>query len=257
MPPLPCRDRNRPLSHHLVVAEHLNYRYPDGTHALRDVSFTIRHGESIGVIGENGAGKSTLINHLNGYFLPESGRVLIGHQAVDKHTRRDIRRRVGVVFQNPDDQVFLSKVYDDVAFGPRNLGFAEDMVAERVRGALELLSAWELRERPAHNLSDGQKRAVAIAGVLAMDPDVLVMDEPTSNLDPRNRRFLIGFLNGFLHSKIIVSHDLDFVWETCARTLVLREGRVVADGKTKEILIDKALLEACGLELPLGLQGSI
>ncbi|MEO7426694.1 MAG: ABC transporter ATP-binding protein [Fibrobacteria bacterium] len=243
------------MSHHLVAAEHLRYRYPDGTLALDDVSFTIRHGEAVGIIGENGAGKSTLINHLNGYFLPETGRILIGHQAVDKRSRPEIRRRVGVVFQNPDDQIFLSKVYDDVAFGPRNLGLAEDKVAALVQSALELLSAWELRDRPSHNLSDGQKRAVAIAGVLAMEPDVLVMDEPTSNLDPRNRRYLIGFLNGFLHSKIIVSHDLDFIWETCARTLVLREGKLVADGRTKEILVEKALLESCGLELPLRLQG--
>lgn len=245
------------MSHHLLIAENLVYRYPDGTAALSGVSFTIHHGESVGVIGANGAGKSTLINHLNGCLLPESGRVLIGDETVDKKTRAGIRRRVGVVFQNPDDQLFLSRVYDDVAFGPRNLGLSEAMVAVRVQSALEFLKAWELRDRPSHNLSDGQKRAVAIAGVLAMRPDILVMDEPTSNLDPRGRRQLIRFLSGFRHSRILVSHDLDFIWETCERTLVLAGGKVAADGPTRDLLADRNLMETCGLEPPLRLQGAL
>lgn len=240
----------------ILAVENLSYRYPDGTRALGGVGFTVAQGESVGVIGANGAGKSTLINHLNGYFLPEEGRVTVGGEPVDRKSRAGIRRRVGVVFQNPDDQLFLSRVFDDVAFGPRNLGFSEEAVGERVRRALDLLSAWDLRDRPSHGLSDGQKRSIAIAGVLAMDPDVLVMDEPTSNLDPRSRRSLIRFLRGFTHTKIIVSHDLDFIWETCERTLILAEGRIAADGSARTVLSDRALLEGCGLELPLRLSGN-
>ncbi len=243
------------MSHHLVIAEKLCYRYSDGTQALQDVDFTIHHGESVGVIGANGAGKSTLINHLNGFFLPTSGRVVIGDTPVDRHSRREIRKRVGVVFQNPDDQLFLSRVCDDVAFGPRNLGLPEEVVERRVRTALELLRAWELRDRPSHNLSDGQKRAVAIAGVLAMEPDVLVMDEPTSTLDPGNRRKIINFLRDFGHTRILVSHDLDFIWEVCDRVLILSDGKLAAEGEARTLLSDAALLEACGLELPLRLQG--
>jgi cobalt/nickel transport system ATP-binding protein len=245
------------MTRSLLAAEELAYRYPDGTPALRGISFALGPDESLGIIGANGAGKSTLINHLNGYFLPESGRIRIGGEPVDKRNRAEVRKRVGVVFQHPDDQLFLSTVYDDVAFGPRNLGLSEEAVAARAREALELLSSWELRERPSHHLSDGQKRAVAIAGVLAMRPEVLVLDEPTSNLDPRNRRKLIGFLNGGGHAsaKILVSHDLDFIWETCGRVLVLSEGKVAADGPAREVLSNRSLLEASGLELPLRLQG--
>ena len=221
---------------------------------MEGIASRIAHGEAVGVIGANGAGKSTLVNQLNGFLLPTEGRVVIGDTPVDARTRRDIRRRVGIVFQNPDDQLFLATVGEDVAFGPRNLGLPEQVVAARVRSALELVSAWDLRQRPSHNLSDGQKRAVAIAGVLAMEPDILVMDEPSSTLDPRNRRRIIEFLRGFRHTRIIVSHDLDLVWDVCGRVLLLDAGRLRADGPARDLLRDRPLLEACGLELPLRLQ---
>ncbi len=244
------------MSHHLVIAESLSFTYPDGTRALSDVSFQIHHGDSVGIIGPNGAGKSTLINHLNGYLIPSSGIARIGDIVINKKTRRDIRKTVGVVFQNPDDQLFMSRIYDDVAFGPENLGLPPETIEARVKTALDMLGMWELRHKPPHHLSDGQKRAAAIATVLSMRPDVLVMDEPSSNLDPKSRRKIINFLNGFEHTKIVVSHDLDFIWDTCKRTLLLKAGKVEADGDTVDILKNKELLESCNLELPFRFQGS-
>ncbi|MBF0430586.1 MAG: ABC transporter ATP-binding protein [Fibrobacteria bacterium] len=243
------------MSHHLVIAENLSYSYPDGTRALDDVSFEIHHGESVGLIGPNGAGKSTLINHLNGYLLPTSGQARIGDIVINKKTRQDIRKTVGVVFQNPDDQLFMSRIYEDVAFGPENLGLPPQVIEDRVKAALSLLNMWPLRDKAPHHLSDGQKRAAAIATVLSMDPDVLVMDEPSSNLDPKSRRKIINFLNEFEHTKIIVSHDLDLIWDCCKRTILLKDGKVEADGPTEEILKNKELLEGCNLELPFRFQG--
>jgi cobalt/nickel transport system ATP-binding protein len=244
------------MSHHLVIADNLSFEYPDGTKALSSVSFEIFHGDSVGIIGPNGAGKSTLINHLNGCLLGTSGCIKVGDIVLDRRTRREIRKQVGVVFQNPDDQLFMSRIYDDVAFGPENLGLSGEVLEKRVREALQMLNIWDLRNKPPHQLSDGQKRAGAVATVLSMHPNVLVMDEPASNLDPKNRRKLIDFLNNFHHTKIIVSHDLDFIWDTCERTILLVNGRVIKDGKTSDILKDKETLESCSLELPLRFQGN-
>lgn len=243
------------MSHHLVIAEDLFFQYPDGTHALNGVSFEIHHGESVGLIGPNGAGKSTLLNHLNGFFLPTKGRMRIGDVVITRKTRKTIRKSIGIVFQNPDDQLFMSRIQDDVAFGPRNMGLPDEVVAERVSAALGLLNIGNLGHRAPHHLSDGQKRAAAIATVLAMKPDVLVMDEPSSNLDSGSRRKIINFLNAFEHTRIVVSHDLDFIWDTCKRTILLNKGCVEAAGETKVLLKNQALLESCGLELPLRFQG--
>ncbi len=153
------------MSHHIVAAENLTFEYPDKTRALTDVSFEIHHGDSVGIIGPNGAGKSTLINHLNGCLLATSGRVRVGDIYMDKRTRKEIRKQIGIVFQNPDDQLFMARIYDDVAFGPQNMGLSGDMLEGRVREAMQMLNIWELRNKPPHQLSDGQKRAAAIATV--------------------------------------------------------------------------------------------
>lgn len=242
------------MSHHIVEVQDLTYTYPDGTAAVRGISFQIHHGESVAVVGANGAGKSTLLLHLNGYLTPQSGTVRIGDFPLTRETVKEIRRTVGMIFQDPDDQLFMPTVAEDVAFGPLNLGLPPHEVEQRVEQALARVGVAHLRDRPPYKLSGGEKRAVSIATVLAMSPDILVMDEPTSNLDPRARRTLIGLLAGFHHSKIIATHDLDMVLDLCPRTIVIREGRIMADGATAEIFHDDCLLDACHLEKPLGMQ---
>lgn len=242
------------MSHHFVEFKNVVFSYPDGTNALKGVSFRITHGESVGIVGANGAGKSTLLLHMNGYLMPTSGTVTIGDIQLTGKTRQDIRRKVGIVFQNPDDQLFMPTVFDDVAFGPLNLGMDEACVRERVHEALALVHGLALQDKPPHHLSSGQKSAVAIASVIAMEPDILVMDEPAANLDPKSRRSLITMLKTFVHTKIIASHDLDLILDVCQRCIVIREGTVVADGTATDILSDKALLEENNLELPLSHQ---
>jgi len=242
------------MSHHIVKFENVSYQYPDGTRAIRNVSFLITHGESVGIVGANGSGKTTLLMHLNGYVLPTEGTINIGDIILNKSTRQEIRKKVGLVFQNPDDQLFMPTVYEDVAFGPINLGMDEERVKEKVKEALTLVNCYELKDKPPHHLSGGQKRAVAIATVISMDPDILAMDEPSSNLDPKSRRYLINLLKNFKHTKIIASHDLDLILDVCERCIVLKDGSIVADGDAKDLLSDRQLLESNNLELPLSLQ---
>jgi len=243
------------MSHHIVEVKHLRHVYPDGTEALRDVSFRITHGESVAIIGANGAGKSTLLLHLNGCLAPTEGVVRVGDFPVTRATLPDIRRTVGMVFQDPDDQLFMPTVRDDVAFGPLNLGFPAGEVERRVMDALERVGAAHLAARPPYHLSGGEKRRVAIATVLSMEPSILVMDEPTSGLDPYARRQLIRLLEDFRHTKIFTSHDLDMVLDLCERTIVLHEGEVMADGPTRDIFRNDELLARCRLERPLSMQG--
>ena len=242
------------MSHHTISVRDLGFAYPDGTRALNGVSFEVGHGESIAVVGANGAGKSTLLLHLNGLLSPSEGTVDIGGMPVIKGTLADIRRTVGMVFQDPDDQLFMPTVAEDVGFGPMNLGLSPEDVAIRVDRALARVDAVRLKERPPYRLSGGEKRAVAIATVLAMEPSILVMDEPSSGLDPRARRRLIRLLASFEHTRILATHDLDMAAELCERTIVLSAGRVAADGLTQRIFADAALLESVGLERPLGMQ---
>ncbi len=243
------------MSHHIVQAEDLHYTYPDGKVALQGLSFLITHGESVAIIGANGAGKSTLLMHLNGVILPQKGMVRIGEMPATRETLPNIRRTVGTVFQDSDDQLFMPTVFDDVAFGPLNLGFPKEEVEKKVRETLEKVGALHLINRATHRLSGGEKRSVAIATVLAMAPDILVMDEPTSNLDPKSRRNLIELLKSFTHTKIIATHDLDMAMDLCTRTIVLSEGKIIADGPTSDILINEQLLHKSHLEKPLSLQG--
>lgn len=243
------------MSHHIVEVRDLRHTYPDGTEALRGVSFQIHHGESVAVIGANGAGKSTLLLHLNGYLAPTDGTIRIGDTPVVRTTLAEVRRTVGMVFQDPDDQLFMPTVWDDVAFGPQNLGLPPAEVERRVTEALERVGAEHLRDKPPYRLSGGEKRRAAIATVLSMSPDILVLDEPTTGLDPYARRQLMGLLKEFRHTKIVTSHDLDMVMALCERTIVLREGRVAADGPTREIFRNDELLATCRLERPLSMQG--
>ncbi len=243
------------MSHHIVEVKELKFTYPDKTPALQGIDFRIHHGESVAIVGGNGAGKSTLLLHLNGYLEPTSGLVRVGDYPLTRETVREVRRTVGMVFQDPDDQLFMSTVREDVAFGPLNLGLPPDEVSQRVDKALETVSLSHLKERPPHRLSSGQKRRAAIASVLSMSPDILVMDEPSAGLDPRARRNLIGLLESFKHTKIIATHDLDMVVDLCERTIVMHEGEVRADGPTGDIFADAKLLEECRLEKPLRMQG--
>jgi cobalt/nickel transport system ATP-binding protein len=242
------------MSHHIIEFKDVFFRYPDGTEALKGVHFRITHGESVGIVGANGSGKSTLLQHMNGYLLPTSGTVTIGDLNLTRKTRQEIRKKVGIVFQNPDDQLFMPAVFDDVAFGPLNLGLDEAHVRERVDKALAMVNGLALRDKPPHHLSAGQKSAVAIAAVMAMEPDILAMDEPAATLDPKSRRRLITLLKGFTHSKIIASHDLDLILDVCERCIVIGDGKVVADGPAAEILSNRTMLEENSLELPLSFQ---
>ncbi len=242
------------MSHHIVETRDLHYTYPDGSVVLKGITFRITHGESVAVVGANGSGKSTLLLHLNGCLKPSSGEVRIGDFPISRENLKAVRRSVGMLFQDPDDQLFMPTVFEDVAFGPANLGLAASEIEERVAAALDTVRASHLKDRPPYKLSDGEKRLVSIASVLSMSPDILVMDEPTSNLDPRARRHLIELLKTFTHTKIIATHDMDLALELCGRTLVLHDGRIAADGATAELLCDRALLAGNGLEVPLSVQ---
>ncbi|HBC89144.1 MAG TPA: cobalt ABC transporter ATP-binding protein [Lentisphaeria bacterium] len=237
----------------MIKIENLSFTYPDGTLALDGVSFEIQDGMSIGIIGANGAGKTTLVNHLNAYCLPQSGKVIVNGIESSKENSEKLRKEVGLVFQNPDDQLFMPQLIEDVLFGPMNLGMEKDAAMLEAESVMRELDIWRLRMKPPFNLSQGQKRFAAFATVLVMKPSVLVVDEPTSDLDPRNRRKLIRLMKNLKSTRIIVSHDLDFVWDTCARVVIISSGKPVAEGGTKEILSDKNLLETNGLELPIRL----
>lgn len=241
------------MSHHKVEVRQLHYSYPDGREAIRNISLSIHHGESVGIIGANGAGKSTLLLLLTGILFPSSGEVLVGDIHVTRKTLPMIRQRLGMVLQDPDDQLFLPTVYDDVAFGPRNYGLNDQEVAERVQRALETVGISHLSDRAPFKLSGGEKRAASIATVLSLDPDILIMDEPSTGLDPRSRRKLIHLLDSFDHTKIIASHDLEMVLATCSRVILMEDGEVAASGPSEVLLRDKELLERCGLEVPLSL----
>jgi cobalt/nickel transport system ATP-binding protein len=228
----------------------VSFAYPDGTAALKEVSLSVGPGEAVALVGANGAGKSTLLLHLNGTLTATDGEVRVGGSPVSRETLAAARRAVGMVFQDPDDQLFMPTVAEDVAFGPLHAGLPPEAVARRTAEALERVGMAHLRERPPYRLSAGEKRAVAIATVLAMEPDVLVMDEPSSNLDPRARRRLIELLRSFGHTRIIATHDLELVVEVCPRVVVMDDGRVVAEGPARELLNDEGLMLAHGLERP-------
>ncbi len=234
-----------------VLVERVRYQYPAGPIALEDINFTLRPGESTAVIGPNGAGKTTLFLCLSGIIRPQQGRIQVAGLDLSKPADRKLwPSRAGIIFQNSDDQIFNTTVLDDVAFGPLNLGLPPEEVRSRVAEALHQVGLEGYEQRTPFHLSGGEKRRVAIAGVLAMKPRVLLLDEPSMFLDPRGRRELIKLLRGLSVTKVIASHDLEMIRETCERAIVLDAGRIVADGPTRAILGDAALMEAHGLEVP-------
>ncbi|MDY6834262.1 MAG: ABC transporter ATP-binding protein [Chloroflexota bacterium] len=220
----------------------LRYAYPNGGLALKGVSFQIQQGECVGLIGPNGAGKTTLLFHLNGIFQSRNGTVKILGNKVCKDSVKHIRKEVGLVFQDPDDQLFMPTVFDDVAFGPINLGYDKVKVQQRVDQALCWMGMQGFDKRSPHQLSIGQKKRIAIASVLSMDPKILVLDEPTSNLDPRGKWDLIELLQDLPMTKVIASHDMEMIQSLCQRTLIMANGQITADDLTEIILSDNQLL---------------
>ncbi|MGY1844296.1 energy-coupling factor ABC transporter ATP-binding protein [Modestobacter sp. SYSU DS0875] len=235
-----------------LVVDDLAFAYPDGHQALFGVDLRIAPGERVALLGPNGAGKTTLVLHLNGILRGGRGRVEVGGLPVTDRSLQEVRRRVGIVFQDPDDQLFMPTVGEDVAFGPRNLGLPEPEVARRVADALAAVRMADAADRPPHHLSFGQRRRVAVATVLSMQPEVLVLDEPSSNLDPAGRRELAEVLQSLPVTMLMVTHDLPYALQLCPRSVVLDGGVIVADGPTRELLADTALLAAHRLELPFG-----
>lgn len=244
------------MSHIHIDVEGLSFSYEGGVPVLQDISFHVGENEAVGLIGANGVGKSTLLKLLVGLDLGFSGSIRVSEVPLEKRTLPKIREKIGYVFQDADAQLFMTTVGEDVAFAPRNYGLPEDEVEKRVTAALEKVHIPHLRDKAVYKLSGGEKKLASIATILSMTPDIILMDEPSVALDPRNRRNLIHVVNEFDHLKIIASHDLDFIWDTCGRVILMNGGRIIRDGKAEEILRDKDLLEENGLELPLSLSGS-
>lgn len=224
-----------------MEALEIRFAYPDGREALRGVSFAIDRGEKVGLLGLNGAGKSTLLLCLAGVLEP-SGRILLDGAVVDKVRRKEARKRIGLVFQDPNDQLFMTTVFEDVAFGPQNLGLSQEAVSGRVEKSLAAVGASGFQERLTHHLSFGEKKRVALATVLAIEPDLLLLDEPTSNLDPKRRREFMGIISQANQGMLIATHDLDMVSETCSRVLILQQGELVLDAGVSA-LEDQELLQ--------------
>jgi cobalt/nickel transport system ATP-binding protein len=234
--------------HHTVDIEHLRSRYPDGPVVLDDITLHISAGERVALVGPNGAGKSTLMLHLNGILRAETGDIRLCGMTLEDSTLRAIRRAVGLVFQNPDDQLFSPTVFDDVAFGPIYQGCTPQEIQRRVQAALSAVHMETYIHRISHHLSVGEKKRIAIATVLSMDPEILVLDEPTAGLDPQARRNFIRLLVELPQTMLVATHDLALVREICPRTLILDSGRIVADGPTRKILSNRKLLAAHGLQ---------
>ena len=241
------------MSHIHVDIENVSFSYQKEHKVLDNISFIAHENDSIGIIGANGVGKSTLLKLLVGLNLNYEGSIRIEDIPLEKKTLSKIREKIGYVFQDSDSQLFMTNVYQDIAFAPRNYGLPENEVDKRVMHALEMVHITHLKDKPIYQLSGGEKKLVSIATILSMHPDIIIMDEPSVALDPRNRRNLIHVLNEFDHLKIITSHDLDFVWDTCNRVILMANGKVVADGNPDDVLSNKELLETNGLELPLSL----
>ena len=238
----------------MIELRDVSYAYEAGRQALNGVSFAIGRGESVGLIGANGAGKSTLMKALLGLVSAE-GEILVDGVKVDRGTLGEVRRKLGYVLQNSDNQMFMPTVYEDMLFGPMNYGLSREEAEARADAALGKLGIAELKHRHNHRLSGGEKRMAAIATILAMEPEAVLMDEPTSALDPYNRRLVIESIREMGQTRLIASHDLDMILETCERVILLSGGQVAADGPAGEILRDRALLEGNRLELPLSVGG--
>ena len=244
------------MSHIHIDVENLSFSYEKEEPILKNITFTAKENDSIGFIGANGVGKSTLLKLLVGLNLNYKGTIRVENIPVEKNTLSIVRERIGFVFQDSDNQLFMSNVYEDIAFAPRNYGLSEEEVKKRVDTALNMVHINNLKDKKIHKLSGGEKKLVSIATIFSMAPDIILMDEPSIALDPKNRRNLINILNEFHHLKIIASHDLDMILDTCNRTILMADGKIIKDGNTKDILTDKKLLEDNNLELPFSLQGN-
>ncbi len=236
----------------MIEFKNVSFAYETGKEVIRELSFTIRDGEAVGLIGANGAGKSTVMKLLLGLLFGE-GEIISAGLRLDKANLPLIRRKTGFILQDSDDQMFMPTVYDDMMFAPLNYGMTKEEAERRVDEVLERLELQALKHSYNHKLSGGEKKMAAIATILAMEPETILMDEPTAALDPYNRRLIIRRINGLAQTKLIASHDLDMILDTCERVILLSEGRIAADGRAEEVLRDKALLEANHLELPLSL----
>lgn len=239
-----------------IECRNVTFSYQKDRKVLRDICLSVAHGESVGLIGANGVGKSTFLKLLVGLLTGYEGEIYVQGQSVIKQNLTDVRKKVGYVFQDSDSQLFLSTVYEDVAFGPRNYGCSEEETGQRVMDALKKVKIENLKDRQIYRMSGGEKKLASIATILSMEPEVVLLDEPSIALDPRNRKNLIGILNEMKETKVIASHDLDMIMDTCDRTVLLAEGTIIHQGETKEVLQDKDLLERYGLELPLCMQGN-
>ncbi|ACY21184.1 ABC transporter related protein [Gordonia bronchialis DSM 43247] len=235
----------------------LGHTYPDGHVALDGVDLAVRPGERVALLGPNGAGKTTLMLHLNGVLTPSAGTVAINGIRLSRKTIRDVRQQVGLVFQDPDDQLFMPTLIEDVAFGPANFGVRGEQLAERVDAALDVVAMTEHARRSPHHLSGGQRRRGALATVLACRPDILVLDEPSANLDPVARRELAQTLADLPQTMLVVTHDLPYAAQLCDRAVIVDDGHIVADGPIAEILCDAELLAAHRLELPWGFDADV
>lgn len=243
---------------HSIKIENLSFKYknsPVKENVIENINIAAEGNESIGIIGANGVGKSTLLKSLVGLNLDYDGNISINEIEVNKSNLSKVRKDVGYVFQDSESQLFMSTVYEDVSFAPKNYGYSRKEVDERTIEALEKVKIKGLRDRTIYTLSGGEKKLTAIAGILSMRPNIILMDELTIALDPKNRRNLINILNSIDALKVIASHDLDMILDTCERTILMNNGRIIKDGRTEEILRDKVLLEDNGLELPLSLNG--
>lgn len=243
------------MSDVLIEMEGVSFGYVKDRFILRNLNLRAEAGETIGIAGANGVGKSTLLRLLAGLEGGYAGKITVGNLEVNRKNLREVRRRMGYVFQDADNQMFLSTVKDNIAFGPENYGYTGEELRKCVDEALEIMHIAHLAHRPVYQLSGGEKKLASIAAVLSMKQDILLLDEPTVTLDPVNRRNLIGVLNSLPQTKLIASHDLDFILDTCERTVLLYGGELVRDGKSGELLLNKKLMEDCGLELPLGAAG--
>lgn len=243
------------MSHTHITCKDLSFSYKNSSEILHNINFSAGHEDAVGIIGANGMGKSTLLRILVGLELEFSGEVLIDNIKLTKKTLPLVRDKLGYVFQDSENQLFMPTVYEDIAFGPRNYGLDPKQVDDRVNHALKLIGIEHLRNKQTYKMSGGEKKMAAIATILGMTPEVIILDEPSIALDPSNRRRLINVLNKLEQIKLIVSHDLDMILETCSRVVLISEGKIIKDGSTREILTDKELLEANGLELPFCLQG--
>lgn len=239
------------MSKYLEISN-LTYEYPDGFKALNEISFGLGRGDSLGILGPNGAGKTTLILHLNGILGELDGSIRLNNLEFTENNLAEIRKTVGVVFQDPDDQLFMPTVLEDVMFGPKNFGFSEVIAKENAEEALNMVGMNDYQEKAPHHMSFGQKRKVAIASVLASKPQLLVLDEPSSNLDPSSRRELIDILLSLDISIVLVTHDLPMALEICPRSIVVNNGKITEDGKTKELLTNNKIMKENRLELPFG-----